>query len=307
MTSKIEFYREVLADDPNSRVFFPLAKMLFEQGELDECVAVLKKSIGLHPAHLEARFLLIEALTRLGRASEASTDFEPVSSLLSNYPSVWTLWAASAKGLSRDSAVALRFLALSMAGGDLSWLNVLEQGLSAASGASQATGTTGGPGVMPGKPEAAPSSARISSTDEDLPGEGGAASAGEGFTLRGADEVMAIAQEIEAGERRVPADQLPPECGSASRAEVKTRTMADLLARHGDYSSSLEIYGELLRLASSPQEKQALASRIKEIETQMASGAAPARQQAAREPKSKAKLVSMLEALANRLDARATA
>ena len=38
MTSKIELYREVLALEPASRVFFPLANMLVDQGGTDEAM-----------------------------------------------------------------------------------------------------------------------------------------------------------------------------------------------------------------------------------------------------------------------------
>lgn len=295
MTSKIEFYREVLADDPNSRVFFPLAKLLTQQGEAEEAVEVLKGSVGHHPGHIEARFLLVELLTRLGRMAEAEAVFEGLSSLLCDYPAVWTLWASKAPGLSRDGALALRFLALSLSGGGPSWLEVMEKGL-ASSGSAGPRGTAipeeGAGGAQPSGETGA----------EQASGEPG----GE-FTLRGADEVLAITQQIEATERRAPAELLPPECASASTATVKTRTMADLLARHGDFSSALEIYGELMRMASSPQEKQAFAARIQEIESWAAAGAAPAKTPPQREPKSRTKLVSMLEALATRLDARATA
>lgn len=281
MTSKIEFYREVLSDDPNSRVFFPLAKMLAEQGDAEGAVAVLNRSIGYHAGHLEARFLLVELLSRLERADEASDAFEGLTSLLSNYPSVWTLWAAKATGLSRDSSLALRFLALSLQGQDVSWLGLMEQGLAAASG------------------QAKPS--------EDDSAAGVASEPAEGFSLRGADEVLALTQQIEASERRAPMDQLPPECVSESSASVKTRTMADLLAKHGDYASALDIYGELLRLAPSDKDKAVFSARIDEIQSLMSSGTPPVKPESAQQPKSKAKLVSMLETLATRLDARATA
>lgn len=292
MTSKIDFYREVLSDDPNSRVFFPLAKMLAGQGESEEAVQILARSIAFHPGHLEAKFLLVELLTRLGRDDEALTAFEGLSSLLSSYPSVWTLWAAKAPGLSRDSALALNFLALSLQGKDVSWLSLMENGLAAASGQKvPAEGPCEGPGEGPGEAEDA----------AEGPGE-----APSGFSLRGADEVLALTRQIESQERHAPSDQLPPECASQASAAVKTRTMADLLARHGDYSSALEIYGELMPLASTEQEKQQISSRIEEINALMAAGIAPVKPSQA-QPKSKAKLVSMLEALANRLDARATA
>ncbi len=292
MTSKIDFYREVLKDDPNSRVFFPLAKMLAAEGDAEEAVEVLGKSIALHPAHLEARFLLVELLTRLGRGAEAEKSFQGLSTLLSDYPAVWTLWAAKAPGLSRDASLALKFLAVSLQGGDVSLVGLMEKGLAASGGAET---------------KAAPTPAEECPAGESAAEEAPAGEPADSFSLRGADEVMALTQQIEAQERRAPADELPPECASSSTAAVKTRTMADLLARHGDYSSSLEIYGELLKMAASPQEKQALTSRINEIESLMASGAVPRKDEAPREIKSKAKLVSMLEALANRLDARATA
>lgn len=280
MTSKIEFYREVLSDDPNSRVFFPLAKMLAEQGDTEGAVSVLRRSIGFHSGHLEARFLLVELLSRLGREDEASDAFEGLTSLLSNYPSVWSLWASKATGLSRDSSLALRFLALSLQGQDISLLGLMEQGLAAVSGQT--------------KPA------------EDVP-TGSDGESPEGFSLRGADEVLALTQQIEAEDRRAPMEQLPPECVSESSATVKTRTMADLLARHGDYSSALDIYAELLRLAATDGDKAALSARIDEIRSLMSAGTAPAKPEAAQQPKSKAKLVSMLETLATRLDARATA
>ncbi|MFP5222196.1 MAG: tetratricopeptide repeat protein [Acidobacteriota bacterium] len=280
MTSKIEFYREVLSDDPNSRVFFPLARMLAEQGDSEEAVSVLKRAIGFHSGHLEARFLLVELLSRLGREAEAAEAFEGLTSLLSNYPSVWSLWASKATGLSRDSSLALRFLALSLQGQDITWLGLMEQGLAAVSG------------------QAGPSGEVQAGSDLE---------SSEGFSLRGADEVLALTQQIEAEDRRAPADQLPPECVSEASATVKTRTMADLLARHGDYASALDIYAELLRLAATDGDKAALSARIDEIKSLMSCGTASAKPESGQQPKSKAKLVSMLETLATRLDARATA
>jgi len=282
MTSKIDFYREVLSDDPNSRVFFPLGKMLAEQGETEEAVSVLRKSIPLHPGHIEAKFLLVELLMRLGREDEASSQFDAVSPLLADYPAVWTLWASRATGLSRDAALALRFLALSLQGKDVSLFGLMEQGLAA----------------QLGEVKAAPSAPRA---------ERPAGIDSESFTLRGAEEVMALTQRIEAQQRHKPAEMLPPECASENVAAVRTRTMAELLARHGDYAAALEIYGDLLRLASSDQEKNSISTRMEEINLLVSSGASPAKPSTEAQPKSGAKLVSMLEALANRLDARATA
>ncbi|NMC48683.1 MAG: tetratricopeptide repeat protein, partial [Desulfovibrio sp.] len=41
MIEKIDLYREVLAIEPNSKVFFPLARELAEAGRVDEAIRIL--------------------------------------------------------------------------------------------------------------------------------------------------------------------------------------------------------------------------------------------------------------------------
>ena len=296
MTSKIDFYREVLAIEPGSRVFFPLAQALRQEGLADEAMGVLRLGIGYHPDHLEAKFLLVELLAGQNRLDEAGAVFEGLAALLSHYPSVWTLWASKATGLSDDAALALRFLAAAFQGKEISWMGVLEKGLQAltepsapasASGATPAGGSWGTP---------AAATADVAADEE-----------AQGFSLRGADEVIALAQRIEALEKRAPLGELPAECASEVSAVVKTRTMADLLAKHGDFASALEIYEELSRITTTEQEQQLIAARIQELQALAATGATAAKPVEPERPKGKVKLVSMLEALANRLDARATA
>ena len=168
MTSKIELYREILEEDPASRVFFPLAKILAQNGEKEEAAAVLTKALGVHPEHLEARFFLVELLTQLGRGEEGTAAFEALAPLFSKYPSVWSLWASKATGLSRDAAVALRFVAQNLAGNKVSFFDLLEKGLAADAGAE--------PAERPEKPD--------SPDFEDFP-------------LRGAAEVQALAKLIQ--------------------------------------------------------------------------------------------------------------
>ena len=45
MTEKIEWYKEVLDLEPNSKIFFPLAKMLEKEGELEEARRVLAEGV----------------------------------------------------------------------------------------------------------------------------------------------------------------------------------------------------------------------------------------------------------------------
>ena len=40
MTEKIEWYKEVLTLEPNSKIFFPLARMLEREGDLEQACEV---------------------------------------------------------------------------------------------------------------------------------------------------------------------------------------------------------------------------------------------------------------------------
>lgn len=129
MLTKIDLYREVLAIEPNSKVFFPLAKELAGLDHPEEAVDVLKKGVAFHPDHLEAKFLLVELLTRLERSGEAEEAFAGVGEMLAEYPSVWALWAEKAVFAAKDPSLALRFLAHYFKDGSLTWASVLEHGL----------------------------------------------------------------------------------------------------------------------------------------------------------------------------------
>ena len=67
MTEKIEWYKEVLELEPNSKVFFPLARLLSEAGRTDEAVEILEQGLARHEDFLEARlFLPMQAFGRHG-------------------------------------------------------------------------------------------------------------------------------------------------------------------------------------------------------------------------------------------------
>jgi len=136
MLSKIELYREVLDIEPNSKVFFPLARQLAEAGRQDEAVAVLTRGIGFHPDHLEAKFLLIEIQTRLGREDQAQDVFGDVGAMLARYPSVWLLWSKNAAARSKDPSLAMLFLAHYFQNQTLTWAEVMERGLQSLSQAA---------------------------------------------------------------------------------------------------------------------------------------------------------------------------
>ena len=98
MTEKIEWYREVLKLEPNSKVFFPLAR-------------------------------LIELLHDAGRVADCRRQVDELTKLFAAYAGFWRAWAVclESSGDRSDAGVALRFLALNFISGFLRlWLNEFE-------------------------------------------------------------------------------------------------------------------------------------------------------------------------------------
>lgn len=131
MTEKIEWYKEVLALEPNSKVFFPLARLLVEEGHSGEAVAVLEQGLARHDEFLEARLFLIELLYKTGQQNSCEAQVEKLSRMFTAYSGFWQAWAASSltSGQSPDTAAVMRFLALNFAKGPVSLREVLDQGV----------------------------------------------------------------------------------------------------------------------------------------------------------------------------------
>lgn len=357
MLSKIELYREVLDIEPNSKVFFPLGRQLAEEGRHDEAVAVLTRGIGFHPDHLEAKFLLIEILTRQGREDRAQDIFSDVGIMLSRYPSVWLLWSKNAAARSKDPSLAMLFLAHYFQNQTLTWADVMERGLKSLSEAAGQSPTGDGndapaasrtaPDAVSAEP-AAPSQAdaglgapqTTAASGQDAPGWNLAPAAAPeadtvadepeptapgltrapretdgGPELRGAREVLALADILDAPLE--PAERARPRAAKPREQAVRTKTMAAVLAGQGDAAGALDIYGELLAAAPAGPEREELLGLMAALTPPPepdGAAAAPDRPktpdaalpgQAAPTTKSPARLVSFLEALAGRLEARA--
>ncbi|MFU2209489.1 tetratricopeptide repeat protein [Solidesulfovibrio sp. C21] len=322
MVNKIDFYREVLEIEPNSKIFFPLARKLAEQGQTDEAAAVLAKGITFHPDHLEAKFFLIELLTGLDRQGEADAVFADVGKMLSNYPSVWLLWSREAAARAKDPSLAMLFLANYFQNQTLTWSEVMERGLKSLrrSAPGAAPGHTPDDAAASEPPAAMPEPAPVAPSREAValkepePASPAAARApaeagGEAPQLRGAREVMELAEILEPPAET--GDKGKARSGKGRDTAVRTKTMAAVLAEQGDTSGALGIYEELLRCAPSETERQDIEARMAALApgkggaTSDAPAVADVADDTAGKPKSAAKLVSFLEALAGRLDARA--
>ncbi|MBD5553385.1 MAG: hypothetical protein HDQ44_03505 [Desulfovibrio sp.] len=133
MTAKIEWYREVLELEPNSKVFFPLARLLAAEGNEEEAMQLLEKGLARHPEYLEARLFRIELLFKKGRREECNEEIGKLSRMFASYGGFWQAWAAclASDQSQSDTASVLRFLAAHFVSGPLKLHEVLNRGLDA--------------------------------------------------------------------------------------------------------------------------------------------------------------------------------
>lgn len=131
MKQKIDLYREVLSLEPDSKVFLPLARLLDEDGQLDEAISVVRQGLQRHKDYLEGRLMLIDLLFKQGDYNVIEDELKGMTKILCKYDGFWSAWIESLAQNpdSRDAATALRFFNATMNGHNISWSAVLEQGL----------------------------------------------------------------------------------------------------------------------------------------------------------------------------------
>ena len=136
MTEKIEWYKEVLELEPNSKVFFSLARLLADAKRIDEAVEILEQGLARHEEFLEARLYLIELLHSANKLEACEKQVGRLTKMFSTYAGFWQAWAAciNAAGDAPDTAAVLRFLALNFSRGPVSLHDVINQGLASMAG-----------------------------------------------------------------------------------------------------------------------------------------------------------------------------
>ena len=314
MTEKIEWYKEVLELEPNSKVFFPLARLLADAGRDDEAIAALEHGLERHSEFLEARLFLIELLYRTGRQDACARQIERLSAMFSAYAGFWQAWAACLSEVDgeADTATVLRFLAAHFVHGPLSLHEVLNRGLDSLEqgGAPR----TAAPAREPVKPAAAAPeapAAPVAAAPEEL-GEKRVATAPAAPAVtveEPAAEAAPLWEEVptEGGSVTAPAGA-PAEEDGEEHFSLRTRSMAEVLAEQGDIRGALDIYNELAAAATLPEECADLQHRIATLTARLGhqaetpQPAAPPEEETGR---STDRLISMLEALAERVEARA--
>ena len=219
MTEKIEWYKEVLELEPNSKVFFPLARMLANEGATEEAIDIIEKGLVRHPEFLEARLYCIELLHKCGRVEACQAHVERLSKMLSAYGEFWRAWASCIAAMkesgSEDTAAALRFLAANFLHGPISLNKIIEEGLAAVLGEKR-PGEAAQAAMVAPAPAVAPEAVAASATAAP---ETAAAAAAAGLA---AGAAMAAADELPIEEEPAPQaasldDDLP---GMADAAPV---------------------------------------------------------------------------------------
>lgn len=287
MKQKIEWYREVLELEPGSRVFFPLAKLLAADGQTSDAVLTLKQGLLRYPDHIEARLLLVELLHLQNAGDELQRELDGLGGLFASYPGFWKAWSerlAETPAL-HDASLAMRFFAAALQGQQINWSSVIEQGLFSMLGMADA------PFPQP-----------IYASADDAPREEAAPRAAlQSAPASNADASGAPAFEPDARLEVSVEDEETDEAFS-----LRTRSMAEVLAEQGDVNGAIEIYHELMENAPE-DEKALLAARADELGRRMT---APASEENKTEEKAPAagtessRLVTLLESLAQRLEAR---
>ena len=253
MKQKIEWYREVLEIEPNSKIFFPLSRMLAKDGRAEEAIAVLRQGVGRHPDHIEARLFLVELLYSANRAVELQQEVAVLSDMFKNYPGFWRAWGERLfdENESRDAGLAAIFLAAFLQNMPVSWAGVIEHGLK-----SLVSQDAPRPSVTPSESHPLTPLASQATMAQ--------ASGSEERASASAPKITPVSSGNVDPSLDDPAftDDGADEDESEEPISLRTRSMADVLAEQGDIPGALDIYNELLAAASSEEEKKALQHRI---------------------------------------------
>lgn len=129
MEDKIKLYEEILAIDPGSKLFFSLAKLYWQNREIQKAISTLYSGLEKHPEHFEARLFLLNLLIEQENTKDLPEVFSSTTSILENYPDFWFFWSKSLEDSGKkDLALALRFIAYNFSGSDLTWSDIFYTG-----------------------------------------------------------------------------------------------------------------------------------------------------------------------------------
>lgn len=249
--------------------------------------------------------MLVELLSEQGNPADIAAEVERLSALLSGYPGFWAAWSAflAKNPAMRDASLAIRFLAAALSGQSISWATIIEHGLASLLARQDSPHPAGSqeervaePAWTPEAPAAVPASEEAfapGEAEEDVPGQG--ADAPEEYPAKDQARHEAALEEEQEDEDE-----------TEETFSLRTRSMAEVLAEQGDLAGALDIYQELIVLAS-PEERVSLEARADELSRRMKTGPSTDEVKADKAPAQGEgnRLVALLDSLAQRLEARA--
>lgn len=295
MTEKIEWYKEVLALEPNSKVFFPLARLLAAADRNDEAIEALEHGLERHGEFLEARLFLIELLYKTKRQDACARQIERLSAMFFSYAGFWQAWAACLSSVEgeADTAAVLRFLAIHFLHGPISLHEALNRGVDTL------------------QHEAAKSNGAAAQPSRGIGGSASTSVVADDVATSGSVKPMPTAlvwEEPLSEDAASVTRDIHGEDDGEEHFSLRTRSMAEVLAEQGDIKGALDIYNELAATATLPEECADLQHRIATLTARLghqADAPQPGFTPEGENGKSTDRLISMLEVLAERVEARA--
>ncbi len=129
MTPKIEWFQEILRQEPSSRVFFPLAKLLCESGDTHQALTTLQKGLEHHSDFLEARLFLIHLLYGIGDMDACSSELLRIADLFNEYPNFWVAWGKAGIQSGGEFGLYMALMSTLVNNPDLTLWEFLSRGL----------------------------------------------------------------------------------------------------------------------------------------------------------------------------------
>lgn len=297
MDNKIQWYEEILALEPHSKLFYSLAVMYREAGFPEKVLTVLNSGLQHHPEHFPARLLAAQIYWEQGYQEEAARSLQPLVENLERTPCLWPLWAQQQGA--EHVGTALQLAGVLVQEPTLQWETVLQAGLQAIAHSGTYSEHVSAPvsDFVAGEDEAAvpqesesPGQQPVSASDPDA----GATSDPPPHTEPQAETGAPIAAMWDDIGPQAPEAESQEEPAS-EQAPVRTKTMAAILAEQGEYREAEAIYAELLARTSDAQERETLSQQLEAVRHQ---------RDTSQEESENQELLSTLQHLAERLETR---
>lgn len=244
MTPKIEWFQEILDQEPSSRVFFPLAKLFFESGEVPKAIDTLKRGLEHHPDFLEARLFLIHLLYTVKDMDGCSSEITWIANMFNQYPEFWIAWGQSGAQTGGEFGLYMGLISALVMHPNLTLFEFLSQGLK---GLSEKA-------VLP------------SSQSSEVTQESNNQVKQKDFSIEPNPQLI-VTECLDAD--AVTRDSVVEKV-SDENCSLCTRSMAELLVEQGDIAGAIKIYQELESKTTDKEEITSLHARQRVLTDKLA-------------------------------------